>query len=209
MLATQPIRQGLHAVEPSPPAATGFDSAALERAIKDLQDLLAGARREVAHRDEYIAGLRAHLEEEVAWRDRAIAGFQQEIEDRDAGLRDLEESARREAREALERAQEAERSTRQTLEEQTEHLEALAAQVELMSGREDELRGMLIDAHRLLLERDHESALLPQREAELQATRQQLEEAEAFIAHTRSSRLWRAAGLYWAFGGWLRRLIGS
>jgi chromosome segregation ATPase len=202
-----------------------------DRAIRDLQDLLATARREAkaalttaTDTQRAVEIYRAQVEDREYRLDMLQQAFDEQAEQLGVPQETFDEQAERLA--ALQQAfdeqrgrlgvsqetfdEQAERlsALQTTLDQQTEHLDAMHAQVEFMSSREDELRQMLLDAHEQLLARDEELQHSHIRDAQLIAAVAELESARAFIEHVRSSKVWMLARLYWAPLGWLKKLLG-
>lgn len=77
---------------------------------------------------------------------------------------------------------------RQTLAEQTDHLDRLAATVDSLLERQQELRRLLQDAHSQLVLRDDELARLRSREQELET---ELSIERKRLHRLQTSRWWR------------------
>jgi hypothetical protein len=77
---------------------------------------------------------------------------------------------------------------RQALDEQTDHLDRLAATVDSLMERQQELRRLLQDAHTQLVERDDELSRLRAREHDLEA---QVAVERKRLQRLQSSRWWR------------------
>jgi chromosome segregation ATPase len=188
-----------------------------DRAIRDLQDLLASARREAkaaltsATDTQRAVGIyRAQVEDREYRLDMLQEAFDEQAARLTALQQELDEQAGRLGVPQETFDEQAERLSvlQTTLDQQTEHLDALRAQVEFMSSREDELRQMLLDAHEQLLARDAELQHAHILEARVSAAEAELESARAFIEQVRSSKVWMLARLYWAPIGWLKKLLG-
>jgi SAM-dependent methyltransferase len=158
-------------------AANGYE--ATQRAVADLRELLAEHMREEAtqrqiqavirDKESCVAELQRALGEltrdkEAAERDaaelrKALADQERDFgREREAAQRDAAE-LEQQVRQLSEEGEAARRDAaelRRAVEEQNEKITELTAQVELMSGREQELRQLLVDAHDQLLRRDEE-----------------------------------------------------